>query len=80
MAGIGAFVFGYLEDYSGRKSDFVEHHFSYVGLSGPFSTRVIFLLQFIFGGNAIPDWFNAKNLFGWRLFLSVCFQTQSIGK
>ena len=49
MAGIGAFVFGYLEDGKGSEKDFVEYCFSYDSLSNSlFSTRVAWLIPIYF--------------------------------
>ena len=65
MAGIGAFVFGYLDDGKGSKTVIL---WSIVFLMTAcliafLAPELPGLFQFIFGGKAIPDWFNAKNLF-----------------
>ena len=65
MAGIGAFVFGYLEDVKGsERVILLSIIFLMIACLIAFlAPELPSLFQFIFGGNAIPDWFNSKNLF-----------------
>ena len=65
MAGIGAFVFGYLEDGKGSEKVILWSivFLMIACLIAFLAPELPGLFQFIFGGNAIPDWFNAKNLF-----------------
>ena len=65
MAGIGAFVFGYLEDGKGSEKVILWSIFFLMiaCLISFLAPELPGLFQFIFGGNAIPDWFNSKKLF-----------------
>ena len=65
MAGIGALAFGYLEDGKGSKKIILWSIFFLMlaCLIAFLAPELPGLFQFIFGGRAIPDWFNAKNLF-----------------
>ena len=65
MAGIGAFVFGFLEDVKGSEKVILWSiiFLMIACLIAFLAPELPGLSQFIFGGNAIPDWFNSKNLF-----------------
>jgi len=65
MAGIGAFAFGYMDDGSGSKKVILWSIFFLMMacLIAFLAPELPGLFQFIFGGNAIADWFNSKNLF-----------------
>ncbi|MGC6469937.1 MAG: MFS transporter [Flavobacteriales bacterium] len=65
LAGLGAFVFGYLEDYWGSKKVI---NWSIIGLSlacviAILSPELPGLLSLVFGGDSIPNWFSPKFLF-----------------
>ena len=65
LAGLGAFIFGYFDDKIGSKKVV---HWSIVCLIlacvvAILSPELPGLLELIFGGSAIPQWFNSKFLF-----------------
>ncbi len=65
MAGIGAYAFGYLDDGKGSQKVILWSivFLMIACLIAFLAPELPGLFQFIFGGNAIPDWFNSKNLF-----------------
>jgi MFS transporter, UMF1 family len=65
MAGIGAFAFGYLDDGKGSQKVIVLSivFLMLACLIAFLAPELPGLFQFIFGGKAIPTWFNSKLLF-----------------
>ncbi len=74
MAGIGAFVFGYLEDAIGSEKVILCSiiFLMIASLIAFLAPELPGLFQFIFGGNAIPYWFNSQNLF-WLAAILIGF-------
>lgn len=65
LAGLGAFLFGIIEDHLGSQN-VIRWSIIFLGLAcliAILSPELPGLLQMIFGGDALPDWFNSKFLF-----------------
>ncbi len=65
LAGLGAFIFGYFDDINGSKK-VVKWSIKFLMLAcviAILSPELPGLMELIFGGEAIPDWFNSKFLF-----------------
>ena len=65
LAGLGAFLFGIIEDHIGSQN-VIRWSIIFLGLAcliAILSPELPGLLQLIFGGDALPDWFNSKFLF-----------------
>lgn len=65
LAGIGAFVFGFIEDRVGSIK-IIKWSVVFLALAclvAILSPDLAGLLELVFGGDAIPDWFNAKFIF-----------------
>jgi UMF1 family MFS transporter len=65
LAGLGAFIFGYFDDSIGSKK-VVNWSIIFLALAcliAVLSPELPGLFELIFGGSAIPQWFNSKSLF-----------------
>ena len=65
LAGLGAFIFGYFDDSVGSKK-VVNWSIIFLALAcliAVLSPELPGLFELIFGGNAIPQWFNSKSVF-----------------
>lgn len=65
LAGLGAFIFGYFDDINGSKK-VVKWSIKFLMLAcviAILSPELPGIMELIFGGEAIPDWFNSKFLF-----------------
>ena len=65
LAGLGAFIFGYFDDSVGSKK-VVNWSIIFLALAcliAVLSPELPGLYELIFGGSAVPQWFNSKSLF-----------------
>jgi len=74
LAGIGAYVFGFLDD---EKGSIIVLKWSIIALMiacilAFLSPQLPGLLELIFGGHAIPNWFNTKSMF-WMAAILIGF-------